>query len=122
MTYYLKILFNNKQQKYYIVIDKLDDEWGDNDNDNDIRYRLIRALIETIRGFRKIVPVKIIVALRTDLLYRVFDRTRDSGFQEEKYEDYILHIKWRKNELRDLLDKRINLLIRETYTKKGSLI
>lgn len=109
-------IFTNKQQKYYIVIDQLDDEWVD----DNIRYRLIRSLIETIKGFRKIIPVKIIIALRSDLLYRVFDKTRDSGFQEEKYEDYILKLMWRKDELRSLLDKRIDLSIREAYTSKSA--
>lgn len=109
-------IFINEQQKYYIVIDQLDDEWVD----DNIRYRLIRSLIETIKSFRKIIPVKIIIALRSDLLYRVFDKTRDSGFQEEKYEDYILKVKWRKDELRSLLDKRINLSIREAYTSKSA--
>ena len=93
----------------------MDDEWVD----DNLRYRLIRALIETIKIFRKIPPIKIILALRTDLLSRVFDKTRDSGFQEEKYEDYILNIKWNSSELNDLLDKRINLMFRETYTKQG---
>ena len=38
-------IFNNKQEKYYIVIDRLDENWVD----DSLRYRLIRALIESIR-------------------------------------------------------------------------
>ena len=43
-------IFNNKQEKYYIVIDRLDENWVD----DSLRYRLIRALIESIKAFRKI--------------------------------------------------------------------
>ena len=43
-------IFNNKQEKYYIVIDRLDENWVD----DSLRYKLIRALIESIKTFRKI--------------------------------------------------------------------
>lgn len=105
-------IFVNDQQRYFILIDKLDDEWVD----GDLRYRLIRALIETVKKFKKIGPVKIIIALREDLLLSVFDKTRDSGFQEEKYDDFILKLTWTENELHELLDKRITFLIKEQYT------
>lgn len=105
-------IFTDKQQKYYILIDKLDDDWID----DELRYRLIRALIETVKSFKKIVPVKIIISLRSDLIYRVFEKTRDSGFQEEKYDDFILRLKWDKSDLEELLDKRISLLLAEKYT------
>ncbi len=109
-------VFSDTQNKYYIVIDKLDDNWVD-----DIaRYRLIRALIETIKTFRRITPVKILIALRIDLIGRVFDLTRDAGFQEEKYEDLMLRIKWSSSDLENLLNKRIGLLVREHYTKNGA--
>jgi hypothetical protein len=74
----------DRQKRYYIVIDKLDDDWVE----DVIRYQLINALIETTSYFAEVdMPrkcVKIIVALRTDLLDRVFRFTRGPGFQEEK--------------------------------------
>lgn len=109
-------IFIDQQQKYFILIDKLDDEWVD----DELRHRLIRALIETIKTFKKIIPVKIIVSLRTDLLSRVFEHTRDSGFQEEKYDDLILRLKWTRTELHELLDKRISQLIKSQYTSAGA--
>lgn len=110
-------VFTDRQQKYYILIDKLDDDWVD----DELRYRLIRALIETVKTFKRIVPVKIIISLRSDLISRVFEKTRDSGFQEEKYEDYMLRLKWSKDDLHGLLDKRISYVLAEKYTSSNVL-
>ncbi len=105
-------VFNDSQQKYFVVIDKLDENWVE----NDLRYRLIRALIETVKDYRKVSAVKIVVALRLDLLQSVFERTRDAGFQEEKYQSLLLHLNWKPPQLEILLDKRIGMLVREQYT------
>jgi len=105
-------IFVDHQQKTYILIDRLDENWVD----DELRYKLIRALIETIKKLRKINPVKIIVTLRTDLLNRVLDKTKDSGFQREKYESLFLYVSWNKDQLKKLLDKRINHLLKYQYT------
>nr|WP_198319989.1 hypothetical protein [Aeromonas salmonicida] len=55
--------------------------------------------------------------MRKDLLDLVFDMTRSPGFQEEKYESYILQIHWDKGELRELIEKRINEVFRKQYTR-----
>lgn len=105
-------IFNDPQQKTYIVIDRLDENWVE----DDLRYKLIKALIETIKKFRNIKPVKIVVTLRTDLLNRVLEKTRDSGFQPEKYNSLYLKMGWNKNQLKELLDKRVNQLLKYKYT------
>jgi len=105
-------IFNDPQQKTYILIDKLDENWVE----DELRYKLIRALIETVKKFRKIKPVKFAITLRTDLLNRVLDKTRDSGFQKEKYKSLFLDIKWTKEQLKTLLDKRVNHLLKHKYT------
>lgn len=105
-------LFNDPQKKIFLTIDGLDDDWVE----DELRYKLIRALIETVKKFRRVENVKIIIALRTDLLERVYRYTRDSGFQEEKYEDLNVRISWKAEQLKQILDKRINLLFKEKYT------
>lgn len=105
-------IFDDPQKKVYILIDRLDENWVE----DELRYKLIRALIETIRKFRNIEPVKIVVTLRTDLLDRVLEKTRDSGFQREKYTSLFLSLGWKKDQLETLLDKRINLLLKHKYT------
>lgn len=108
-------VFEDPQQKYYVVIDKLDENWVD----NDIRYRLIRALIETVKSFKAIPSIKIIVALRADLIRSVFDNTRDAGFQEEKYQSLFLSLRWYQPSLIVLINNRITKLISEQYTTKS---
>lgn len=105
--------FNDPQKKFYLVIDQLDEDWANTET----RCKFIRALIEEIKSFRKITNVKLVVALRKDLLQLVFDKTRDSGFQEEKYESYILDIMWQKSDLKNLVEKRINQVFKSQYTK-----
>ncbi|MBO9497247.1 DNA repair ATPase [Thalassotalea sp. G20_0] len=104
--------FDDQQKKFYILIDQLDEDWANTET----RCRFIRALIEEIKTFRKIKPVKIVAALRKDLLDLVFNKTRDSGFQEEKYESYILNIRWSSEELKQLIELRINEVFKSQYT------
>jgi len=104
--------FDDRQKRYYILIDKLDEDWAETKT----RCRFIRALIEETKSLRRIPQVKIITALRRDLLDLVFDNTRDSGFQEEKYESYLVHITWGKEDLRNLLSARVKEVYRRQYT------
>ncbi|WP_243321293.1 hypothetical protein [Geothrix sp. SG200] len=105
-------ILSDPQIKYYILIDKLDEQWVD----DGLKNYLIRALIETVRDFKRIHNAKIIIAIRRDLLDRVYQHTRDSGFQEEKYESLYLDLVWKKEELEQILDSRVNQLIRSRYT------
>lgn len=105
-------VFNDKKVKTYVVIDKLDESWAP----DQVRYKLIRALVETLKSFRGISSVKILVAMRRDLLETIFSETRDVGFQKEKYESLFLSLTWTKNQLKDLLDKRLRQLIKARYT------
>lgn len=107
-------VLEKSQTNYYIVIDRLDENWID----DKLRYLLIRALIETVRDFKKAKHVKIIVALRYDLIDRVFRYTRDAGFQEEKYESLYLHLKWNRERLTEILDSRINFLVKKRNPKQ----
>lgn len=110
-------LLNNSQKKHFITIDGLDEDWVD----DELRYKLIRALIEAVKKFRKIRNLKIVLSLRTDLLERVYRNTRDSGFQEEKYEDLNLRISWSKPQLQDILDSRIDHLFHHIYANNKVL-
>lgn len=106
--------FEDKQKQYYILIDKLDEDWAETDT----RCRFIRALIEETKSMRRIPQVKIITALRRDLLDLVFDRTRDSGFQEEKYDAYLTPVVWSKDDLKNLLYSRVREVYRRQYTSE----
>ncbi|MDP1637123.1 MAG: hypothetical protein Q8K74_01695 [Candidatus Nitrotoga sp.] len=107
-------VFNDPLESYYITIDDLDSRWVE----DGLKYKLVRALIETVKTFRQVGTVKIIVALRIDLLQRVITATRDSGFQSEKYESLYLKIRWSQQELVDMLNQRVSRLVRQRYTTK----
>lgn len=108
--------FRDHKNKYYITIDSLDEDWVS----NAAKLRLIRSLIEEVRTFRgELKPVKIVMALRQDLIEKVFDQTRDGGFQEEKYEIYYARVNWTRSDLQELLSKRVNEVFRRKYTNKS---
>ncbi|MEW6441319.1 MAG: hypothetical protein AB1640_10340 [bacterium] len=110
----LDTVLQDKQKKYYIVIDGLDENWVE----ERIRYRLIMALILTARDFIRVSNAKVIVAIRRDLIERVFRLTRESGFQEEKFQSLYLPLVWKKADLIELLDRRIDALVSRRYTKQ----
>ena len=105
-------VFNDPQQKYFVLIDRLDEHWVV----DTLRYKLIRALIETVKDLQRITSAKLVVAIRRDLLQRVFRETRDAGFQEEKYQALYLPISWTKDTLMSVLDKRLSKLIQRKYS------
>ncbi|MNI99331.1 hypothetical protein D3C73_1583820 [compost metagenome] len=68
---------NEDMQQCFILIDKLDERWVD----ESIRFRLIRALIASLKSFKAVRNLKVLVALRTDILERVVQETSDITFQ-----------------------------------------
>jgi hypothetical protein len=106
-------IFNDDQEAHYILIDDLDTQWVS----DPLKNRLIRALIETVRTFRQqLKTVKVIVALRQDLLQRVIASTRDAGYQSEKYESLYLRIRWSASEIEEMLNLRVAHLVKQRYT------
>ncbi|WP_279356187.1 P-loop ATPase, Sll1717 family [Methylobacterium indicum] len=99
-------------EKYFILIDRLDERWVD----VSIRFKLIRALIESLKAFRKINNLKIVVALRADILERVVQETGDLTFQREKLEEFFVRLRWTRGQLRDFVDKRLALTFRRQYS------
>lgn len=106
-------IFNENREPYYVTIDMLDEDWAD----DRIKFKLIRSLIDVVNRFKQLTNVKLILALRHDLLYKVHHLESSPGFQEEKYKALYLNIKWTKNELEKIVELRINKLIKHHYTK-----
>jgi hypothetical protein len=107
-------IFGDTREHIYIVIDDLDKDWAH----DSIRFKLIRALIETIKKFRRISNLKIVISLRYDLLETVLKNTAASGFQTEKYENMFLRIRWNKDQLRKMTESRINFVFKQQYTSQ----
>ena len=104
----------NKAGKYYILIDGLDDNWVD----DELRYQLIRSLIECQKTFGKVLDLKLLVTIRADIFERVLQVTDSPGSQRDKYNDYLSKIQWNNVQLRELVDKRINTFCKRKYTSK----
>ena len=105
---------------YYLLIDKLDEQWID----DSIRYHLIRALIEIVHECNTPkMPIKVIIALRKDLIEKVYTvtRTRNDGFQGEKYHAFEIDLCWSITELRELIDERIKYMLTNKYSKKNTV-
>jgi hypothetical protein len=79
--------------------------------------KLIKALIEAVRTFKRVHSVKIILALRADLLYRLVRESTDPGFQEEKYRSLYLNIRWSRQQLVKVLDSRVSFMFERQYTR-----
>jgi hypothetical protein len=107
-------IFADSKNPYYVTIDMLDEDWAD----DRIKFKLIRSLIDAVRQFKAICNVKIIVALRQDLLDRVIRSEVTPGFQEEKHKALYLTLQWNKNDLIKIVENRLNKLIRHRYTKE----
>ena len=99
----------------YVLVDRLDESWIN----SSIKYQLIRALIEALKSLRRISDLKVVVAIRSDLMEKIVHDTRGLGFQSEKYEDYIHRIVWTSGQLKDLVNKRINFLFRKKYNSEN---
>jgi len=106
--------FSDDQRPFYVTIDGLDDEWVD----DSLRFKLIRALLETVKSFQKIKNVKIVVGLRQDLMQKVLEGGKEVGFQEEKYQSLVLRLRWNRAQIEALLDSRISHLVRRQYTQR----
>lgn len=104
---------DDKQKRYYLLIDRLDEDWVD----EGVRYSLIKALLDTVKDFEIVKQVKPLIVLRSDLIARVYDQTKTTGFQEEKFNSLNLHISWTREDLLTMLDKRVDFLVKKRYTK-----
>ena len=106
-------IFNDDKNPYYLTIDMLDENWAD----DRIKFKLIRSLIDVVNRFKSLSNVKIILAIRYDLLQKVLHLETVAGFQEEKFKALYLNLRWEKDNLVKVIESRINFLIKRRYTK-----
>jgi len=105
-------IFCDPHPRFYVLVDQLDDNWVD----DKFRYRLIKALVDTASEInKKMLAVKIIIAIHQDLLDLVFQQTREPGFQTEKYEPLMVPLRWNQEQLLEMLNRRVNALIRRRW-------
>lgn len=97
-------ILDRPQHFTYIVIDDLDRDWVDNRLTND----LIRCLFRTVLDLKRVKNLKVLVALRTNIMEQLNFGER-SGSQEEKFRSLVLPMKWNRSSLTDMLDERLRV-------------
>ena len=112
----LESVLSDRQKYYYVLIDRLDENWVE----EGLRYRLIMALLDSVKEISRVSNVKVLVAIRRDLLDSVFRLVREAGagFQEEKYQSLYLPLQWSHKKIIEILDKRVDALVARRYEKR----
>ena len=113
----LESMLSDRQKYYYVLIDRLDEDWIE----EKLRYRLIMALMDSLKEISRVPNVKGLVAIRHDLIERVFNLVRAPGFQEEKYQSLYLPMRWSSEQIIEVLDKRVDALVARRY-QKGKVV
>ena len=104
-----------RADKYFILIDRLDEPWVD----ESIKYQLIQSLFEALKGLQKLRNLKVVVALRNDVYERMIREAPPSRVQLEKYNDYIIRLRWSKDQLWRVAEKRVNHLFKWKYSSEN---
>lgn len=108
-------VLSDRQETCFITIDDLDKPWVDSSLMND----LIAALLQEIFEFREMTGVKIVVALRDNILHRI-EESRTPGFgvgQREKLASQHQRLIWNQRDLKKMLDLRVAQIVKHAYTK-----
>ncbi|WP_225792267.1 P-loop ATPase, Sll1717 family [Oligella urethralis] len=103
------------QKRIIISVDDLDKSWLSQSN---VRYDFINALLETFKEFINVRSVKILISIRSDILQGVYNHNLR---QEEKDSSFISAIEWQRHEIREILDRRIEALIRKQYEARATV-
>ncbi len=96
----------------FVVIDDLDDDWVD----HSMYRQLVMALFRTVRELGRFEGIKVVVAVRNNIL-RYLDFEEAGTGQREKYETLLINLRWTSGELMEMLDLRAKRLAQETNIK-----
>jgi len=106
--------FNDPQKSYFILIDDLDKNWMPDDA---LYLALIKSLLSTVHELnRRLRAVKIIIALRENIYYRVFQKSAKHEPQREKWEDVLVRVAWTQEDLVRVVDDRLAEVFKAEYT------
>jgi hypothetical protein len=108
-------LEGNAAVRPYIVIDDLDSVWIDNELVDD----LIKALMMEIYDLRGSLPeVKVVVAIRDNILHKIESGGPTRGYQREKLDAQRVRLTWSSADLISMVDSRIARVFEAAYTSK----
>ena len=96
-------IINDQQNPCFVLIDDLDKFWVE----EPFLYELIRAMLLEIYEWARVPNVKIVYALRDNVLHKLESDFQSRSYQREKLADQHMHLQWNRHELTDLVDKRL---------------
>lgn len=102
-------ILTNPQRPYYVIIDDLDRFWVE----DPLVYELIRALILEIYDWSDVDNIKIIYALRDNILSKIESEFTSRSYQREKLEAQRTRIIWTRKQLEQIIDKRLEIISRK---------
>lgn len=109
---------SDPQKPVHLLVDELDEDWAP----EPFRTALLCALIDASRSMSRLPNLKVVVALRTDLYQQLLGAViRTPGAQREKYEGQKQVVRWSREDLKALLNRRISKLYRNRYQKNASV-
>ena len=106
---------NPNQKRIVITIDDLDKSWL---SQSDVRYDFINSLLDAFKDLLDIKAVKIIISIRSDILIGIYSKNLR---QDEKDRSLVATLNWSEPEIGDILDKRIDYLIKNRYSGSQSV-
>jgi hypothetical protein len=106
--------FDDPQKSYFLVVDDLAKDWMPDDR---LYLDLIKSLLSSVNELnRRLRAVKIVIALRENIYYRVFQKAGKHEPQREKWEDVIVRVKWSEEDLVRLVDERLAQVFKSEFT------
>lgn len=104
-------ILDDRQKPYYILIDDLDKKWVE----RPFAYDLINTLLDVASDFAKMRNIKLLIALRQNIIRRIHEEHRDPGRQRIKDNDLFLQVEWNEKDLEEMMDKRVRALVKGFY-------
>lgn len=96
-------ILDDPQKPCYVLIDDLDRFVVD----DPLVHDLIRGLILEIYDWKKVRNLKIIYALRNNIINKIESEFKTRSYQKEKLEDQRYYLGWTREELIELINKRL---------------
>ena len=96
-------IIDDPQNPCFVLIDDLDRFWVEEPT----LYELIRAMLLEIYDWSRVPNVKIVYALRDNVLHKLENDFRSPSYQREKLADQRIRLRWTHYELIELVNKRL---------------
>ena len=104
-------VLSDSQKKYFLIIDDLDKTWVE----LAFTYDLIDALLDAVGGFAEIPNVKVVVAMRQNIVDALHANRGKQRQQREKHKNLFTDVRWTRPQLVKMLDSRLALLVRREF-------